>query len=176
MDLLDHLSDRHLQIERYSGVYLDHDEEVVTFLLWNLSCQLCGFQQYRPGADKKKKNCPRDGKYYTIKGDEGQSKKISLWGIETLEYRKDILFITEGIFDAVRLHNFDIPAIAIMGSSYKPYKEWLLSSGRKIYKVSDDHASKLGPYPNLDIGDYEDLGEMDEESIKDSLDMLGIIY
>jgi len=165
MNLSKHLKERHFQAERYS-VFLC--EDVVIFPLWNLSGQMVGYQQYRPSANKEKRNYPRDCRYYTSVHGDKHSKPIAVWGVDTLHYRKDIVVIVEGIFDACRLHNHGIPCVALLSSSYKPHKNWLTSLGRKVYKVEDDHGSGLGPYEGLKLPEgVADLGECTEDQVKD---------
>lgn len=50
--MLEHLKQRSLNPNLYSGVWLGEEENTVTFGMWNLSGQLVGFQQYRPLAGK----------------------------------------------------------------------------------------------------------------------------
>jgi hypothetical protein len=161
-----HLQERHLDISLYNGIQVFND--VVIFPLWNLSGMWCGYQQYRPYADKKAKNDPRKGRYYTsVHGDKSQ-RPLSVWGLESYHLRDDVLVITEGIFDACRLHNIGIPSVALLTSSYKHSKNWLTSTGRKIYKVEDDHGSKLGPYTKLNLpNDKNDLGDCTNEEVVD---------
>lgn len=161
---LQHLKDRHFNINRYSGVRVLDD--VIILPLWNLSGQFVGYQQYRPGADKQARNDPREGRYYTSIHGNKNEKPIGVWGLESYFYRNDVLFITEGAFDACRLHNFNIPAVALLNSSYEHYKNWLNTLNRRIIKVEDDHASELGPYTGLIIPpEYGDIGEMSDETI-----------
>lgn len=167
MDLGQHLKDRHLNTALYSGVFLDQENEVVTFFLWNLSGQMCGTQQYRPNADKKQKNDPREGRYYTSLHGNKHEKPLAVWGLESFTLRSDVLVIVEGVFDACRLHNAGVPAVALLTSSHKHFRNWLFSLNRKIYKVEDDHGSKLGRYEALQLPENRvDLGECNEEEIK----------
>jgi len=170
MNIADHLKERHMDISRYNGVYLDDDNCMVTFVLWNLSGEAVGYQRYNPLADKEKKNDPREGRYYTYLTGDKKNKRMGMWGLESLSYRKDILVIVEGVFDAVRLHNLNIPCVALLSSSYKPYKNFLTSIGRKVYAVEDDHGSSLGPYEKIHIPEgYGDLGEMTNEDVESLL-------
>ena len=164
MNLHHHLIERYLNTNRYSGVMVFDD--VIIFPMWNLSGMMVGYQQYRPGADKTRKNDPRDGRYYTSVHGDKYSKPIAIWGLESFDYRGDILVITEGIFDASRFHNMGIPAVALLSSSYKHYRNWLTSTGRKVYKVEDDHGSSLGTYQNLLIPEgRNDVGECTDEEV-----------
>jgi len=164
MNLHQHLKDRHLDVSLYSSVIICDD--VVVFPLWNLSGQWCGYQQYRPEADKAAKNHPRDGRYYTSLHGSKYEKPIGVWGVDTLHFDPHIVVIVEGVFDACRLHNRGIPAVALLSSSYKSYRNWINSLGRKVYKVEDDHGSSLGPYQNLHLPDgVGDLGECSEQQL-----------
>jgi hypothetical protein len=64
--VLEHLKDRHLNVELHRP-FVDEVERVATFLLWNLSGQCVGYQQYRPEGEKKPRNNPKQGKYYTFR-------------------------------------------------------------------------------------------------------------
>lgn len=163
MDLRQHLKDRHLDIDKYT-IWIGDD--VITFALWDLSGRLCGTQQYRPFADKKQKNNPREGRYYTSLHGDKNEKPLAVWGLESLTMRSDVLVVCEGIFDACRLHNVSVPAVALLTSSHKHFRNWLFSLNRKVYKVEDDHGSKLGPYPSLVLPEgREDLGDCTDEEV-----------
>ena len=150
--------ERHLNPLRYNGIMLFDD--IVVFPLWNLSGVYCGYQQYRPDADKQQKNDPREGRYYTSLHGNKNEKPLGIWGLETFDYRRDFLIITEGIFDAAQFHNLGFPAVALLSSSHKNYRNWLTSISRKVYKVEDDHGSKLGPYQAMELPEGRtDAGE-----------------
>lgn len=69
--------------------------------------------------DKKKKGKPYKKKY--LNAPDMQSKKI-LFPLDTVERMdSNVVVLVEGPLDAVRLLNFDIPALAIMGTkNYSP--------------------------------------------------------
>ena len=165
MDIAKHLQARGLDISLYSWVSIFDD--VALFWLWNLSGQLVGYQQYRPEADKQAKNDPRDGRYYTsIHGDK-YSKPLAVWGLESLDYRSDVLVISEGIFDACQFHNIGVPCVAVLSSSAKPLRNWLWCLNREIYQAIDREGSKLGQYKTLHPAPgYSDFGEMPLELTK----------
>ena len=148
------------------AVWIDEENGLATFPLWNLSGKLVGYHQYNPHADKTPKTRPKDGRYFTYVTGKKKEAQLAVWGLESFYFRTDILVITEGIFDACQLHRYNIPAIAVLGSSSKPLRNWLLCINRKIYKVNDDHGSSLGQYQNIDIGDNEDMGAAKEEDIQ----------
>jgi hypothetical protein len=166
--MLAHLKSRGVQPTRYQLYY---DEEVTHFLLFNLSGQIIGYQQYRPAADKTRKNDPRYGRYYTYCG--GGSGGV--WGLETFYYSRNTLFITEGIFDAVKLHNLELPAIAALANNPKHIWPWLkiVRETRTIIGICDDDEAgrKLRSVCDLTIAcpDGKDLGDMTNEEVKDLL-------
>ena len=130
---------------------------------------MIGYQQYRPSADKKKKNSPKEGRYYTYRN----KGTIAVWGMESFSYRKDVLVICEGVFDACRLHNIGLPAIAVLTSNLKPLREWLYSLGRTLYHVKDSHGSKFNVGEAIEIPSHrDDLGEMSEEEVQDIFSFL----
>lgn len=161
----EHLEGRHFEVSRYSGVMCF--EDVVILPLWNLSGQYVGYQQYRPGAPKEYKNDPREGRYYTSLHGEKHHKPLGVWGVESLEYDPRYVVIVEGVFDACRLHNLNVPCVALLNSSYKPFRNWLTALGRKVFKIEDDHGSQLGPYQNLCLPEGRgDLGECSESEVE----------
>jgi hypothetical protein len=158
-----HLADRHLQTNRYL-LWLDEKEGIVTFPLWNLSEQLVGYQQYNPSKPKLRLNDEMEGRYFS----HITKPMLAVWGLESLDYRRDILFITEGIFDACRLHNRELPAVAVLANNPTKLRSWLSSLGRKIIVVSDNDAAgqKLNNFGDIVlITPGKDLGECSEEDI-----------
>lgn len=167
-NLTDHLKSRHMNLELHRPA-LDHVEGVATFLLWNLSHKMVGYQIYRPGADKKKNNDPKDGRYYTyrIKG------TLSVWGVESLHafVESPVVFLAEGIFDACRMTNRGYPALAVLSNnSGHDLSNWLSClPNKRVVAVCDnnDAGRKLAKF-----GDYVettpsavDLGDSDESYV-----------
>ena len=166
MTVLAHLLSRHLDPDRYHCV-VDEEGNTATFYTFNLSGKLNGFQQYRPGATKEPNNCPRNGRYFTY----GSPAERVVWGMETFYFRKDVLFVTEGIFDAVRLHNLGLPAIAVFTCNPKDMLNWFGMLPRKIVFVADDDKAgvfftKLG-YECLVSNGGKDLGDMTDEQVRE---------
>ena len=87
--LSEHLSSRHVNFFLHK-VWLNEENRVATFPLYNLSGLMVGYQMYRPGASKERKNDPREGRYFTRKS-EGT---LAVWGLTTVEHfiDKDRLF------------------------------------------------------------------------------------
>jgi hypothetical protein len=117
-NMLEHLAFRHFRPTRYSGVTLTDD--TMTLLLWNLSGEIVGTHTYRPLGDKKSHD-PNTAKYFT----KVTKDKSGFWGIETVEWSSTFLFVTEGIFDATRLHDCGFPAIAVLGNNPQHLVSWM---------------------------------------------------
>lgn len=152
---------RELDITKYSGIV--EKEGVFTFPLWNLSGQMVGYQQYRPDADKGRKDNPKDMRYYTYLT---HKKTNTAWGLEVLNPKNPYLLVVEGVFDAVKLHNADINAVAVLANDPLPLKSWLWSLGYFIVPVCDgDKAGrKLAKMANTLMVEYlpegKDVGDL----------------
>ena len=81
---------RELNPSLYSGV-TEHNN-VYTFPLWNLSGQLVGYFTYLPKSTN------------------------TAWGLELLNPEKPYLLVVEGVFDAVKLHNLGVNALAVLAN------------------------------------------------------------
>lgn len=158
----EHLISRHVDLNLHNPIIT---EDVATFYLYNLSGRIVGYQQYRPRADKTKHNCPKEGRYFTYKS----SDAIAVFGLESLHLRSDVLFVTEGIFDAMRLTEVGLPAIAMLSNNpSKQVKQWIKSLGRYIVAVvdNDQAGSSLASVGNeVIIPDVKDLGEASKEFV-----------
>lgn len=118
--LAEHLKRRHLNRSLHT-VWINELDRVVTFPLWNLSGQLIGYQTYRPEGSKKKFNNPLEGRYFT----RVKEQKVGVWGLESWGL-SNTLYITEGVFDAARLTNAGLSAIALCSNDpSKQVKNWL---------------------------------------------------
>jgi hypothetical protein len=168
MNTLSHLHSRYLDTSLHR-VWVDEDNSLATFPLWNLSGQLLGYQQYRPNADKKIKNDPREGRYFT-RLKEG---KIGVWGLESF-YCSNTLFVTEGIFDAARLSYFGYAAVALLSYDIGVSTAlWLkvVRSYRRVVAVCDSDTSgrRLSKHGSAYciVEGYKDLGEAPEAYVQD---------
>lgn len=170
MDVRQHLVERHMNTTKYA---VSWDDETACFLLFDLSGRLVGYQQYRPHAPKTMRNDPRDGRYYTYFTGTKAEKQFSVWGLETWNYSPSVLFVTEGIFDAVRLHNLGYSAVAVLSNDPKFLRNWLflVRQQRTVVVVCDDDAAgrKLAKFGTVALvaSGSKDLGDMsDDEVIK----------
>ena len=158
------LESRHIVADfRYPAI--DEEEGTATFLLWNLSGQLVGFQQYRPFQTLKNTNNPREARYFTIT----KPGTVAVWGCEYMYLSPKVVFVTEGIFDAVRFHKYGYSAIATLGSSLsRDAFYWLRSLGRTIVAVldGDDAGKKLSNVGHISFTSTSDPGDATEEEIQ----------
>lgn len=142
-------------------------EQHCTVLLWNLSGQLTGYQVYTPNAPKQAK-IPRDARYFT--------KGKGIWGLQYLNSALTTLYVVEGIFDAVKLHNLGQNAIAMLGSTPNPLlKNWLNSLQYKTVAICDGDAAgiKLAAFTDTQIclPEKEDLGSLPYSTITKLLNL-----
>ncbi len=166
MNIRTHLQQRHLNLELHRPI-LDEDLNIATFICWNLSGQLVGYQQYNPNGNKKIFNNKLEGKYYTYR----KLPTVSVWGLESLHISSGPIFLTEGIFDAARLTNLGYSALATMSNDPpKDYKNWLHLLRRPIVAVCDNDAAgrKLAKFGNFVeiVPEGKDLSDAPESYVR----------
>ena len=131
--LVCHLRDRHIDLELHRPI-VDTKTWTVSFLMWNLTGQLVGYQQYHPWMTKSRSN-DDNGRYKSV---AGYNQPHPVWGMETL-CNSSTIFITEGIFDAARLTEKGVAALAMMGRIVPPHIRLMLSSlSRPVVIVCDN--------------------------------------
>lgn len=162
--LKEHLLSRHLDLELHRPM-LDESEGLATFYLWNLSGQLVGYQQYRPTGEKKPNNNPKLGKYYTYR----KQPTLAVWGVESLNLTPNVVFLTEGLFDAARLTERGVSALAVLSNNPSPdLRNWLTCLNRKVVAVCDnDNAGrKLAKFGDeVVFCEEKDLGDSTDEFV-----------
>lgn len=175
MKLLQHLEARGLNVEHYN-VVLDEETMTATFLLYTLSGKLAGYQQYKPEAPKQSKELnPRDLKYFTWVNKE----TMVFFGFDRYDPKNGRLYLVEGVFDAVALHNLGLNAVAVLGNSGKgagaAVKDFLMALGVPTTAVVD------GDVAGLELGKCADAmvvcppGEDPASMSKtDLMDLLGL--
>jgi hypothetical protein len=165
--LMEHLKSRRLSHKLYSGMWLDEEENVATFGMWNLSGQLVGFQQYRPLADKGHRPKPSDMRYFNIAGKVDKCSKLLAFGVELLDQKQRVLFLAEGVFDVVPLHNRNVNALATMANNPKHLASWLRTLGYYLVALceGDSAGQKLANVADESVylPEGKDPAEMSEE-------------
>lgn len=160
MSVLENLKSRHFDLNVHMA-WIDEDEGVATFPLWNLSGQMVGFQQYRPGADKKRDNHPRDSRYFTWR----KGKVVGVWGLESWNF-SETLFVTEGVFDAARLTGMGYSAVATLSNDVDDSLKrwlWVVRQTRRVVAVCDNDTAgrklaKCGHMAHV-MADSKDVSE-----------------
>ena len=173
-DIISHLKRRGLDPKK-TRVILDQETDSAVFLLFNLSGQLIGYQQYNPVGEKKGKagSDPKTAKYWTWVTREGKKRALAVWGLETLDDRPYV-FLVEGIFDAVKLHNAELPALAVLSNDPKSLAAWLKALRKYVIVIADNDKAgnklkKMGELALTTPEPYNDLGEMPQEEIENWL-------
>lgn len=164
-----HLLDRHLNLELHRPM-VDEVQRVATFFLYNLSGQLVGYQQYRPEGEKKPQNNPKEGKYFTYR----TQPTLSVWGVESLHLTPNVVFLTEGVFDAARLTERGVSALAVLSNNpNQDLRNWLTCLNRKVVAVCDNDSAgrKLAKFGDVAVFTQDhDLGDSTDEYVTQLLE------
>jgi hypothetical protein len=168
--IYDNLAQRHMDVNR-TGLYVDPIHNTATFLLYNLSGQLVGYQRYNPNGTKEKNNSDT-GRYFTYAIKEGEkNRRIAVWGVDTIQLDSSVLFVTEGIFDANRIHLAGYPAIAILSNASNALKGFFAAFNRPTIAIMDDdkagqEAGKMTTHAFTVPAPYHDLDEMPQSEVE----------
>ena len=104
-----HLKSRDIDFDIHRPIIT---KDSATFICYNLSGQLVGWQRYAPNRKSMCSNNP-DGRYYTYRS----NSHISIFGLETYNSNTKCIFVTEGIFDSARLTKRGATAFALLTNS-----------------------------------------------------------
>jgi hypothetical protein len=173
MTVLQHLHSRYFDT-RLHRVWVDEEEGVATFPLWNLSGQMVGYQQYRPRAGKQKDNHPKMSRYFTWR----KSKVVGVWGLESWNL-SNTLFVTEGTFDACRISYLGYSAVATLSNDVDDSLKrwlWMVRKTRPVVAVCDNDAAgrRLAKYGHLShVVESGDLGDASDEYVSNLLKQYG---
>lgn len=175
-DMKQHLKDRHMNPDRYT-TYVDDEERVACWLLYNFSGQVVGYHQYRPDSDKAKRNDPKEGRYYTYVGGHKKERRLAVWGLETVTDRDNYLFVTEGVFDACRFHKYGYAAVAVMSNDPKHLApQFRLFTNVTTVAVCDNDAAgkKLAKLcdESFTVPGNKDCGELTEREFLEFLEYM----
>jgi len=177
----EHLISRGLDPDR-TGVVVDEKNKRACFFLYNLSGKLIGYQQYNPTGSKDLGHQKRGDeslkdlmKYYTYVSGHRQdkTKELAVWGLDSYKLDSPVLFIVEGVFDAVSLQNAKVSAIAILSNDPSPQMlSWLrtLPQKRIVIRDNDMAGNKLAKAGHVDYtvpSPYKDLNEMPQEKVNE---------
>ena len=187
MKIREHLKSRGVDPDQHS-VLIDDENDIATFLIWDLSGRLAGYQQYNPNGTKQIRNDEKHRdqlKYFTFSGDEGDGsragkKKLTAWGFESFAPAQEVVFIAEGIFDAVKIQNAGYPALAVIANDPKHLRALFKALGVVIVAICDrdDAGGKLANCAHLSFNvpePYHDLGDMPQEEVNSWLRTFSIL-
>jgi len=171
--LVHHLKSRHCDLTLHRP-WLDEENNVATFPLWNLSGQMVGYQQYRPDASKTQNNDPKLGRYFTLR----KQPTLALFGVESLHLTPKVVFLTEGVFDACRLTERGVSALAVLSCDVnREYRGWLRALNRRVVAVcdNDEAGRKLAKFGDEAVFMAEkDLGDSSDEEVTELLRKYGL--
>jgi DNA primase len=164
-----HLIERGMDPSKYPISY-DNEEGIITFMLYNGTGSIVGYQQYRPSQpSKQKKNDPKSGRYYTYlpKDTDG------VFGLDVLNPEDRTIYIVEGVFKASVLHRLGYNAIAVLTSTPKRLRPWfkILRQTWNLVAIGDNDSAgqKLVNIVKNGFQSPTDLDEMSDEDIKSLL-------
>jgi DNA primase len=144
---------------------VDEVERTATFFLYNLSGGLVGFQQYRPDANKEKKNQPKTGRYFTYR----KEGTLGVFGLESLHLTPGLVFVTEGMFDAMRLTERGFSALATLSNNpTADLRNFLTMLPAHVVAVCDNDKAglKLAEFGDEALVlDSKDLGDSTDEEV-----------
>lgn len=134
-----HVTSRNVNPWHYTSVHVHEPECVTTFMLYNLSGQCVGYQEYRYKSHDKSSKVPREqARYYTYV----MPGQTAMWGLECLNPKRKQLFVVEGTFKAGSLHKLGLNAVAILTS--RPSQDCintLRSLPYDLYAIGDNDPS-----------------------------------
>jgi hypothetical protein len=170
--ILEHLKDRHVDVDLHRPV-IDEVNRVSVFYLYNLSGAIIGYQQYRPDRDKVRNNHPTEARYFTYR----KQPTLAVFGVETLHLTPNVVFLTEGVFDACRLTERGYSALAALSNDpARDLSNWLSMLNRKVVAVCDnDNAGRrLAKFGDVSVfTNDKDLGEESDDYVTNLLKEYG---
>lgn len=161
-----HIADRGY-LEGMPNIVVDYDNEVVVFLLYSTTGVFIGYQNYFWKAEKERSN---KGRYFTWLTEE--YKPMSVWGWHSLSKfsEQDVLFIVEGMWDAVRVHGAGYACLAVLTATpQKQTIEYIKQNSWRRTKIglidNDENGAGLGvakffEHNSITPKPYKDLGDM----------------
>lgn len=176
IDIKNHLQDRGIDLNNTRLLY-DEESGDTFFFLYNLSGEMVGYQKYNPNYEKKgqrRSEDPKMVKYYIWVGEQDKGKKIAVWGLETYNFTDKYIFITEGIFDIIRVHEAGYPGIAVLcNDPSDQLKNWLKTLPQKKIVIHDndkagDKLKKIGDYC-YSVRNGKDLNDLSQEEANEFL-------
>lgn len=165
MNMLEHLQSRWFDPSRYSGVWIEPGVSM-TVALWNASGQMAGYQKYQPLAPRLHNN-DVNTRYHSWFG----LHKTGVWGLETVDWQGGVLFLTEGVFDACRLHAHGLQAVAVISNDPRHLRSWFRCLPHRLIAVCDGDSAgvKLAKYGHgsIRMPQGQDVGSLSEQQFRE---------
>jgi hypothetical protein len=146
--------------------WVSYEEEIVRFPLWTLDGKLIGYSRYNWAVGKLRSN-DEHGRYINKANDA----YCMLWGLEHFYDSPDVIFITEGVWDAVRAVNAGYSAVAALTAT--PSKALLgyfksINGYRRSIVIADNDPAgaklkKMGFEAYSVPGPAKDLNDLTQE-------------
>jgi hypothetical protein len=163
----EYLLRRHVNLDLHRP-FVDEGERTATFLLYNPSGQLVGYQQHRPDAPKNpQKLGPKRARYFTYR----KQPTHGVFGVESLHLGQGPVFLAEGVFDACRLTSLGQSALAVCcNDPPRDFGNWLFLLRRKVVVVTDNDLAgrklaKFGHFVEFCPGEGKDLGDCPQDFV-----------
>lgn len=159
-----------------------HDVETnnTYFFLYNLSGEFIGYQRYNPNYSKKNGNNYKNMYFTKVKKSLTGHNVMKLFGLEKYDISKSYLFVAEGIFDIIKIHNMGEPGVANLGCSVSSQdKNWYstIPQIKIVIQDKDEAGSELGKIADYSYTvpePYNDLGEMPQEEVNKFIENIKI--
>ena len=170
MTLTEHLKTRDCDPSLYD-VVVDEVSGIATFRLYNFAGKVVGFQTYNPSAPKTRNNMdPREQKYFSYHIKEGYKSALGFFGMERFDKSKGLVFLTEGIFDAIKVHCIGHNCLALLSNDPKRIKSYLRTMPYRYVAICDgDKAgrklAKMG-HSYITMPEGKDLGDMTLDEVR----------
>lgn len=164
-EFVKHLTSRCKQDPEKLGA-VDHDLELFTRYIYNLSGQIVGYQAYNWQADKKPRN-DVNGRYWTwLSKPDDKTTAIGVMGLEHVRWG-EALYLVEGQFEQATAAAYGLNCVAVLTNNPKHLKNWLFSyPGKVVALCQDDTAGhKLANLADRSVMLPKDLDEMSKEEV-----------
>ncbi len=171
MNIKEHLLGRWFDLDKYPNVVIFENQ--VTLPLFNMSGKMVGYQTYNPTLPKLHVDDPKLARYFTwvTKPCASKNAEVAVWGLETVKWDDKLLFLTEGVFDACRLHWLGLPAVACLSNNPVHLRSWLTAlPSRKVACVQGDPAGrKLAKYGDDQVWlpEGKDVGDLSSNEVEE---------
>lgn len=173
LSITSHLKKRHFSIEKYESVHVSEEHGKVYFMLYGFGGEIVGYQCYTPSLPKKANRLEdHERRYHTYLRKDELGVRTTAFGLERITPETKVIFLTEGVFDACRIHELGLCALALLGSDVEHLKEQLFLLGIKLIPVceGDEAGKKLEKLATTEeviyLEEGRDLGDLEEEEIK----------